>query len=99
MRRTYWYSIVFSAIWIIACIVCADLALAHSLSIHSGRPRVTEGGKAPLFSTSGHDFPVDDGVRSNRLASIRVHTTAGEVKGFSSRGDTGLRSQMVPDHH
>jgi uncharacterized GH25 family protein len=75
--------------------LCADLALAHSLYIQSGRHRVAEGKKTPLFFCYGHHFPVDDGVRANKLASVKVFDPSGQVREFTPREETGLQSQMV----
>lgn len=76
-------------------LVGADLARAHSLFIQSGRHRVSEGKKTPLFFAYGHHFPVDDGVRANKLAFVKVHDPAGNVMEFAPREETGLQSQMV----
>lgn len=72
-----------------------EVVSAHSLYIQSGRHRVSPGKKTPLFFTYGHHFPVDDGVRANKLASIRVYNPDGEVKEFTPRAETCLQSQMV----
>ncbi len=73
----------------------ADFAAAHSLYIQSGRHRVNEGKKTPLFFCYGHHFPVDDGVRANKLASVRVYGPDGAVSELTPREETGLQSQMV----
>ncbi|WP_286182047.1 DUF4198 domain-containing protein [Desulfovibrio sp. Huiquan2017] len=72
-----------------------DLASAHSLYILSGRHRVSEGKKSPLFFCYGHHFPVDDGVRAAKLASVSVHAPDGAVTRFGPRKETGLQSRMV----
>ena len=72
-----------------------EWASAHSLYIQSGRHRVTAGKKTPFFFAYGHHFPVDDGVRSKKLASIKVYKPSGEVVEFSPRDDTCLQSRMM----
>jgi len=95
MRRTYFIFIAASLICAVAFIMYAELALAHSLYIQSGRHRVAEGKKTPLFFAYGHHLPVDDGVRAKKLASVKVFDPAGNVTEFSPRDETGLQSQMV----
>ena len=73
----------------------AQWAAAHSLYIQSGRHRVAEGKKTPLFFCYGHHYPVDDGVRANKLAAVLVHDPAGNTTRLSPRQDTCLQSQMV----
>ncbi|WP_419785962.1 DUF4198 domain-containing protein [Pseudodesulfovibrio sp.] len=70
-------------------------ASAHSLYIESGRHRVDEGKRTPLFFCFGHHFPVDDGVRANKLAFVRVYGPSGAVDELKPRPETGLQSQMV----
>ncbi|NDV19061.1 DUF4198 domain-containing protein [Pseudodesulfovibrio sp. JC047] len=72
-----------------------DMASAHSLYIQSGRHRVSEGKKTPLFFAYGHHFPVDDGVRANKLDSIKVFRPDGEAVSIAPRAETCLQSQMV----
>ena len=76
-------------------LVGASAASAHSLYIQSGRHRVAEGKKTPLFFCYGHHFPADDGVRANKLAAIRVFDPSGKATEFTPRPETGLQSQMV----
>ncbi|MBG0789200.1 MAG: DUF4198 domain-containing protein [Desulfovibrionaceae bacterium] len=73
----------------------AQWADAHSLYIQSGRHRVAEGKKTPLFFCYGHHFPVDDGVRANKLAAVRVHGPDGSVTELAPREATGLQSRMI----
>lgn len=75
--------------------VGADIASAHSLYVQSGRHRVSPGKKTPLFFCYGHHFPVDDGVRSAKLAFIKVFKPSGDIQDFSPRKDTCLQSRMV----
>jgi len=75
--------------------VSVDFASAHSLYIQSGRHRVTEGKKTPLFFCYGHHFPVDDGVRQNKLAKVRVIDPAGSATDMALRKETCLHSYMV----
>nr|WP_321974337.1 DUF4198 domain-containing protein [Pseudodesulfovibrio indicus] len=78
-----------------ALLAVSDLASAHSLYIQSGRHRLNEGKKSPLFFCYGHHFPVDDGVRAAKLASVAVHAPDGAVTRFGPRQETGLQSRMV----
>lgn len=80
---------------LLALLAVSDLASAHSLYIQSGRHRVSEGKKSPLFFCYGHHFPVDDGVRAAKLASVAVHAPDGVVTQFGPREETGLQSRMV----
>lgn len=89
------YSLLFFAFVFASLVFWAEIALAHSMFIQSGRHRVDEGKKTPLFFCYGHHFPVDDGVRSKKLVAITVHDPEGEVFAFSPRADTCLQSQMV----
>lgn len=72
-----------------------EFASAHSLYIQSGRHRVSEGKKTPLFFAYGHHFPVDDGVRANKLGSIKVYGPDGQVNELTPNENTGLQSHMV----
>ncbi len=74
--------------WAVAC-------PAHTLFIQSSRYTVDSGKSAPLFFCYGHRVPVDDGVRGNKLKSIRVINPKGESTEIQSREDTGLQSHMV----
>lgn len=91
------YNFVFSVCFVFALIsfAGAEMASAHSLYIQSGRHRVSEGKKTPLFFAYGHHFPVDDGVRSNKLASIRVFDPQGAATTITLRDETCLHSYMV----
>jgi len=89
------YSSLLLALFLLAIGMSVEIALAHSIFIQSGRHRVDEGKKTPLFFCYGHHFPVDDGVRSKKLATIKVHDPEGTVFEFSPRVDTCLQSQMV----
>ncbi|SOB60112.1 conserved protein of unknown function [Pseudodesulfovibrio profundus] len=95
IRNTSLSPISLSVLCFAMCVVLAGEAMAHSLFIQSGRHVVKEGKKTPLFFAYGHHFPVDDGVRSKKLASIKVHDPAGAVTEFSPRKETCLQSQMV----
>jgi len=77
------------------CILGVTQVFAHSLYIESGRHRVGEGKKTPLFFCYGHHFPVDDGVRGNKLHAIRVFTPTGQTIDFTPSKETGLQSKMV----
>ena len=93
MRQTRVLS--FAAFVLLFLMAGAEFASAHSLYIQSGRHRVSEGKKTPLFFAYGHHFPVDDGVRANKLASIKVYGPAGQVAELEPHEDTGLQSHMV----
>ncbi|MFP4226127.1 MAG: DUF4198 domain-containing protein [Desulfobacterales bacterium] len=67
----------------------------HSMFIQSSRYKVHEGKASPLFFCYGHHVPVDDGVRANKLKSVRVYTPAGDVREISVRNETCLHSYMV----
>ena len=73
----------------------SETVSAHSLFIQSGRHVVGEGKKTPLFFAYGHHFPVDDGVRRNKLALVKVYDPAGKVTDVSLRDETCLHSYMV----
>ena len=70
-------------------------ALAHSLYIQSGRHAVDEGKATPLFFCYGHRFPVDDGVRANKLKRVRVIAPDGTGTDITVRNETCLHSYMV----
>ena len=90
-RRFIWPAM----LTVLALTLCADLGMAHSLYIQSGRHRVAEGKKTPLFFGFGHHLPVDGGVRADKLAAIKVYDPSGQVRSLTPREETGLQSQMV----
>jgi len=67
----------------------------HSLFIQSSRYHVYEGKASPLFFCYGHHFPVDDGVRANKLKSVCVHAPSGGVREINLRDETCLHSYMI----
>jgi len=95
MRRVFVNSVMAGLFCLLALFCAGEIAQAHSLFIQSGRHRVSEGKKTPLYFCYGHHFPVDDGVRANKLGSVKVFDPAGKVKEFTPRAETGLQSQMV----
>jgi uncharacterized GH25 family protein len=95
MRRVFVNSIMAGVFCLLALFCAGETAQAHSLFIQSGRHRVSEGKKTPLYFCYGHHFPVDDGVRANKLASVKVFDPAGKVTEFTPRAETCLQSQMV----
>ena len=72
-----------------------SVTLAHSLYIQSSRYQVSEGKSSPLFFCYGHHIPVDDGVRGEKLKSVRVLAPNGQVRQIAVRPETGLHSYMV----
>lgn len=68
---------------------------AHTLFIQSTRYKVSVGKKSPLFFGYGHHIPVDDGVRSEKLKNIIIHSPKGESREISIRQGTSLHSYMV----
>lgn len=72
-----------------------ELAHCHSLFIQSGRHRVKEGKKTPLYFAYGHHFPVDDGVRRKKLNTVQVIDPSGEASTVELRDETCLHSYMV----
>lgn len=88
-------SVLLSSVALLFFVLGADLVEAHSLYIQSGRHRVSEGKKTPLFFAYGHHFPADDGVRFNKLGSIKVYGPAGDVSEIKPRKETCLQSHMV----
>ena len=95
MRRVFMNSIGAGLFCLLALFCAGEIAQAHSMFIQSGRHRVDEGKKTPLFFCYGHHFPVDDGVRASKLASVKVYDPAGKVMEFKPRPETCLQSQMV----
>ncbi len=78
-----------------AVLLVPTMSMAHSLYIQSSRYTVSEGKETPLFFCYGHHFPVDDGVRANKLKSVQVHKPDGEVQDIGIRDETCLHSYMI----
>lgn len=95
MRRSFTHYVAFILVCAMGFVGYAEMSSAHSMYIQSGRHRVSEGKKTPLFFAYGHHLPVDDGVRSKKLAAIKVYDPAGTVMQFEPRAETCLQSQMV----
>ncbi len=70
-------------------------AAAHSLFIQSARYIVEPGKSSPLFFCFGHHFPVDDGVRSKKLRSIKVLQPDGIKKELAIRDERTLHSYEI----
>jgi len=68
---------------------------AHSLFIQSGRYEVQKGKGSPLFFCYGHHFPVDEGVRSKKLASVRVIDPDGVPAEIQLRDEKSLHSYEI----
>ncbi|WP_319542494.1 DUF4198 domain-containing protein [uncultured Pseudodesulfovibrio sp.] len=93
-KRIVYSSLLFvTALSVLA--VGVEIASAHSIFIQSGRHVVDEGKKTPLFFCYGHHFPVDDGVRRNKLASVKVYDPSMRETAVPLRDETGLHSYMV----
>ena len=73
----------------------APACFAHSLFIQSSRYKVNEGKASPMFFCYGHHIPVDDGVRSKKLKSIKVYSPKGDVREIGIRDETCLHSYMI----
>ncbi len=80
--------------FLLAPAIPADVC-GHSLFIQSSRYQVHEGKASPLFFCYGHHFPVDDGVRANKLKSVRVHRPSGDIREVAVRNETCLHSYMI----
>jgi uncharacterized GH25 family protein len=81
------------------CLILPEIgptaAEAHSLYIQAGRYHVVEGKSSPLFFCYGHHLPVDDAVRSEKLANVRVHAPGGGVREVALRPGKELHSYLV----
>jgi len=95
LKKTIVCPLMFLAFAVATLILWADIASAHSMFIQSGRHRVSEGKKTPLFFCYGHHFPVDDGVRRKKLALVKVYDPTGKGTDITLRDETCLQSYMV----
>jgi uncharacterized GH25 family protein len=73
----------------------ASYAHSHTLFIQSSRFYVHEGKSSPLFFCYGHHIPVDDGLRPEKLKSVRVYEPGGDVRKIDIRNEICLHSYMV----
>lgn len=73
----------------------SSLSHGHSIYIQSSRYKVSTGKDTPLFFCYGHHFPVDDGVRANKLKFIKIYKPNGEVQDIRIRNEKCLHSYMV----
>ena len=80
---------------LLSCLFFTASAFGHTLYIQSSRYDVHEGGRFPLFFCYGHHIPVSDGLRSEKLNNIKVHTPSGQVRGVEIRKGISLHSYMV----
>lgn len=70
-------------------------AHSHTLFIQSSRCHVHEGKPSPLFFCYGHHIPVDDGLRPEKLKSVRVYKPGGDIREIDIRNEKCLHSYMV----
>ncbi len=75
--------------------LCPVPLAAHSLFIQSGRYEVQKGRGSPLFFCYGHHFPVDEGVRRKKLASVRVIDPDGVAEEIPLRDEKSLHSHEI----
>lgn len=68
---------------------------AHSLFIQSGRYQVSSGKGSPLFFCFGHHFPVDDAVRREKLAYVKVIDPQNQVLHVPLRNEKSLHSYVI----
>ena len=85
----------FVSVFFLGNILLPSDTSAHSLYIQSSRYNVKEGQKFPLFFCYGHQIPVSDGLRSEKIKSIQIHTPTGEVRDIGVRDETSLHSYLV----
>lgn len=82
-------------VFLVVVFVLPSLSFAHSIYIQSSRYKVSQGKESPLFFCFGHHFPVDGGIRANKLEYIKVHTPNKDVRDVKIRDATCLHSYMV----
>jgi uncharacterized GH25 family protein len=70
-------------------------AFSHSLFIQSGRHLVSEGKESPLFFCYGHHFPVDDAIRREKFAYIRIIAPDRTETEVALRKEKSLHSYLV----
>ncbi|MFP4452017.1 MAG: DUF4198 domain-containing protein [Desulfobacterales bacterium] len=70
-------------------------AHSHTFFIQSSRFHVHEGKSSPLFFCYGHHMPVDDGLRPEKLKSVRVYKPGGDIREIDIRNEICLHSYMV----
>jgi uncharacterized GH25 family protein len=80
---------------LVSILLLPGMSLGHSLYIQSSRYKVSQGEETPLFFCYGHHFPVDDGVRANKLKSVQVHKPEGQVQDIEIRNEICLHSYMI----
>lgn len=84
------FTIAFFATILIPCFI-----EAHSLFIQSGQYQVKEGKGSPLFFCYGHRVPVDDAVRREKLAYVKVIDPEGVSENIELRDEKSLHSYLV----
>ncbi|PID73176.1 MAG: hypothetical protein CSB33_05115 [Desulfobacterales bacterium] len=70
-------------------------AFGHSLYIQSGRHFVSSGKGTPLFFCYGHHIPVDDPVRREKLAWVKVFPPDGTSREIALRDGKSLHSYVI----
>jgi uncharacterized GH25 family protein len=80
---------------LLACMLYAIPADAHSLFIQSGRYKVADGRSSPLFFCYGHHVPVDDAVRRKKFSYIKVTAPDKSIKDIQLRDEKSLHSYLV----
>jgi len=91
LNSCYTTGLIFFLVWLFL----PAAAPGHSLFIQSSRYQVDEGKASPLFFCYGHHIPVDDGLRAEKLNSIRVRTPNGNLREMAIRNETSLHAYMV----
>lgn len=80
---------------LLSALLLPTLASSHSLFIQSGRYHVEKGKDNPLFFCFGHHFPVDEGVRRNKLNYVRVIAPDKDVTEIELRDEKSLHSYSI----
>jgi uncharacterized GH25 family protein len=83
------------AAFVLLAFMLPTASVAHSLYIQSGRHQVSEGKASPLFFCYGHHFPVDDAIRRQKLAYVRVIAPDGVANEVALRDDRSLHSYPI----
>ena len=91
-KRNIW---VFTVFFALLSVMLTTGAFAHSLYIQASQYRVSDGKSSPLFFCYGHTIPVADGVRGEKLKSVKVYPPMGDVREIAVRDETSLHSYMV----
>ncbi len=95
MTRSAHHLKIWTCLLLVLAVFIPARSSAHSLYIQSSRYTVSQGKESPLFFCYGHHFPVDDGVRANKLKYITIHEPDGSFQNIKIRNETCLHSYMV----